>query len=157
MNTEPNQPSADVPTLSVVPMTRTRRTRMNLPAKAVVAADSPARKRRKVNPKDVIQGQDSGIDQEKSEQKAGPKRKKRSRKLIELPTMPLDILFEVKLDTICISEFPLKSFLEVDPKPSDAPRPFTASENHKRFPEVAYESVQYICLERCVTEHTWIA
>jgi hypothetical protein len=84
---------------------------MNSAANNVEAVDSPVRKRRKTSSKNVIQGQDnSGINQEVSEQNAGPKRKRRSGKLIELLTMPLDVLFEVKLDSACIQKFPLKFF-----------------------------------------------
>lgn len=105
MDTEPHQATADAQTPSMTLATRIVRTRKNSP-KTAEAADNPVRKRRKTNSKNVIQGHEKPeIAQDNLGEKMGPKRKRIYGKLFELPNMPLDILFEVKLDTIYIQEF----------------------------------------------------
>jgi hypothetical protein len=100
MDTEPHQTTADAQTSPVIPATRIVRTRKKSP-KTAEAADNPVRKRRKTNSKNVIQGHEKPeIGQDNLGEKMGPKRKRIYGKLAELPNMPLDILFEVKLDTI---------------------------------------------------------
>jgi hypothetical protein len=100
MDAEPHQATADAQTPPVLPATRISRTRKKSP-KTAEAADNPVRKRRKTNSKNVIQGRENPeIDQDSLAEKTGPKRKRIYGKLAELPNMPLDILFEVNLDTI---------------------------------------------------------
>jgi len=99
MDVEPHQATANTP---VVLATGISRKRKNSP-KTTEAADNPVRKRVKSNSKNVIQGHEKlEIDKDNLGEKTGPKRKRICGKLVELPTMPLDILFEVKLDTIYI-------------------------------------------------------
>lgn len=86
----------------MIPATRIVRTRKISP-KTAEAADNPVRKRSKTNSKNQVHEKPE-IDQGNFGEKMGSKRRRIYGKLAELPNMPLDILFEVKLDMIYIQE-----------------------------------------------------
>ena len=97
MDVKPHQATADTSVVLATGMSR----KSKKSTKTTEAGDHPVRKRIKSNSK-IQRRENLEINQDHLGEKTGPKKRRIYAKLAELPDMPLDILFEVKLDTIYI-------------------------------------------------------